>query len=71
MNFAYLKKVCLSCFCTDEFNVPLARMVNSFVIEAVAGGNRVLIISPCPNVIVRNFLKNNCTKGSPKQHFLV
>jgi len=44
-------------FCTDEFNVPLARMVNSFVIEAVAGSNRVLIISPYPNVIVRNFLK--------------
>lgn len=44
-------------FCTDEFNVPLARMVNSFVIEAVAGGNRVLIISPYPNIIVRNFLK--------------
>lgn len=44
-------------FCTDEFNVPLTRMVNSFVIEAVAGGNRVLIISPYPNVIVRNFLK--------------
>lgn len=44
-------------FCTDEFNVPLARMVNSFVIEAVAGGKRVLIISPYPNVIVRNFLK--------------
>ena len=44
-------------FCTDEFNVPLARMVNSFVIEAVAGDKRVLIISPYPNVIVRNFLK--------------
>lgn len=44
-------------FCTDEFNVPLTRMVNGFVIEAVAGGNRVLIISPYPNVIVRNFLK--------------
>lgn len=44
-------------FCTDEFNVPLARMVNSFVIEAVAGGKRVLIISPYPNVVVRNFLK--------------
>ena len=44
-------------FCSDEFNVPLARMVNSFVIEAVAGGKRVLIISPYPNVIVRNFLK--------------
>lgn len=44
-------------FCTDEFNVPLTRMVNSFVVEAVAGGNRVLIISPYPNVIVRNFLK--------------
>lgn len=44
-------------FCTDEFNVPLARMVNSFVIEAVTGGKRVLIISPYPNIIVRNFLK--------------
>lgn len=44
-------------FCTDEFNVPLARMVNSFVVEAVAGGKRVLIISPYPNVVVRNFLK--------------
>ncbi len=44
-------------FCSDEFNVPLTRMVNSFVVEAVAGGNRVLIISPYPNVIVRNFLK--------------
>lgn len=44
-------------FCTDEFDVPLVRMVNSFVIEAVAGGKRVLVISPCPNVIVRNFLK--------------
>lgn len=44
-------------FCTDEFNVPLARMVNSFVIEAVDGGKRVLIISPYPNVVVRNFLK--------------
>lgn len=44
-------------FCTDEFNVPLARMVNSFVVEAVAGGKRVLIISPDPNVVVRNFLK--------------
>lgn len=44
-------------FCTDEFNVPLARMVNSFVIEAVDGGKRVLIISPYHNVVVRNFLK--------------
>lgn len=44
-------------FCTDEFNVPLTRMVNSFVIEAVAGGNRVLIISPCHNGVVLNFLK--------------
>ena len=44
-------------FCSDEFNVPLARMVNSLVIEAVAGGKQVLIISPYPNVIVRNFLK--------------
>lgn len=44
-------------FCIDEFNVPLARIVNSFVIEAVAGGKRVLIISPYLYVIVRNFLK--------------
>ena len=44
-------------FCTDEFNVPLARMVNSFVIEAVDGCKRVLIISPYPNVVVHNFLK--------------
>lgn len=44
-------------FCTDEFNVPLTRMVNSFVIEAVAGGKRVLIISPYLYVIVSNFLK--------------
>ncbi len=44
-------------FCTDEFNVPLARMANSFVIEALNNGKRVLVISPYPNVIVRNFLK--------------
>lgn len=44
-------------FCTDEFNVPLTRTVNSFVIEALNNGKRVLIISPYPNVIVRNFLK--------------
>ena len=44
-------------FSTDEFNVSLTRMVNSFVIEAVAGGKRVLIISPYLYVIVRNFLK--------------
>lgn len=44
-------------FCTDEFNVPFTRMVNSFVIETVAGGNRVLIISPCHNGVVLNFLK--------------
>lgn len=44
-------------FCTDEFNAPLTRMVNSFVIEAVAGGKRVLIISPYLYVTVRNFLK--------------
>lgn len=44
-------------FCTDEFNVPLTRMVNSFVIEALNNNKRVLIISPYPNVIVRNFLK--------------
>lgn len=52
-----LEKDMFKLFCTDEFNVPLARMVNSFVIEAVAGGKRVLIISPYPNVVVRNFLK--------------
>ena len=44
-------------FCTDEFNMPLTRMVNSFVIEAVDGGKRVLIISPCHNGVVLNFLK--------------
>lgn len=44
-------------FCTDEFNVPLTRMVNSFVIEALNNNKRVLIISSYPNVIVRNFLK--------------
>ena len=33
-------------FCTDEFNTYLIRMVNSFVIKAVNGGKRVLIISP-------------------------
>lgn len=44
-------------FCTDEFNVPLARMVNSLVIETINAGKRVLIISPYLYVIVRNFLK--------------
>lgn len=44
-------------FCTDEFNTYLIRMVNSFVIEAVNVGKRVLIISPFSNAIVRNFLK--------------
>lgn len=44
-------------FCTDEFNTYLIRMVNSFVIKAVNGGKRVLIISPFSNAIVRNFLK--------------
>ena len=53
-------------FCTDEFNVPLERVlvIRHVVIvvvgvgeEAVAGGKRVLIISPYPNIIVRNFLK--------------
>ncbi len=56
-------------FCTDEFNVPLARMVNSFVIEAVAGGKRVLIISPYPNVIVRNFLKAVGRRNYQNNHF--
>lgn len=65
-------------FCTDEFNVPLTRMVNSFVIEAVAGGNRVLIISPCHNGVVLNFLKavgrknhqnNNSWFDDKKLHF--
>ena len=44
-------------FCTDEFNTYLIRMVNSFVIEAVNVGKRVLIISPFSNAIVRDFLK--------------
>ena len=44
-------------FCTDEFNVPPTRMINSFVIEALNNGKRVLVISPYPEVIVRNFLK--------------
>lgn len=44
-------------FCTEELNAPLTRMVNSFVNEAINNGKRVLIISPYPNVIVRNFLK--------------
>lgn len=44
-------------FCTDEFNVPLTRMVNSLVIETINAGKRVLVISPYSNVIVRNFLK--------------
>ncbi len=44
-------------FCTDEFNMPLTRMVNSFVIEALNNNKRVLIISPYPNIIVCNFLK--------------
>lgn len=39
-------------FCTDEFNVPLARMVNSFVIEALNNGKRVLIISPYRPVLI-------------------
>ena len=51
------EKTMFKLFCTDEFNVPLTRMVNSFVIEAINNGKRVLIISPYPNVIVRNFLK--------------
>lgn len=44
-------------FCSDEFNVPLTRMVNSFVFKAINTGKRVLVISPYSNVIVRNFLK--------------
>ena len=44
-------------FCTDEFNVPLTRMVNSLVIETINAGKRVLVISPYSNVIARNFLK--------------
>ena len=40
-----------------EFNTYLIRMVNSFVIEAVNVGKRVLIISPFSNAIVRDFLK--------------
>ena len=33
-------------FCTDEINTHLTRMVNSFIIEAINNGKRVLIISP-------------------------
>ena len=44
-------------FCTDDFNVPLTRMVNSFVFKAINTGKRVLVISPYSNVNVRNFLK--------------
>lgn len=44
-------------FCTDEFNVPLTRMVNSLVIETINAGKRVLVISPYSNVIARNFFK--------------
>lgn len=38
-------------FCSDEFNVPLTRMVNSFIIEAINNGKRVLIISPFIDVL--------------------
>ena len=51
------EKVMFKLFCTDEFNTYLIRMVNSFVIEAVNVGKRVLIISPFSNAIVRDFLK--------------
>ncbi len=44
-------------FCTDEFKTHLTRMVNSFVIKALNNGKRVLVISPYPNVIIRNFFK--------------
>lgn len=38
-------------FCSDEFNVPLTRMVNSFIIEAIDNGKRVLIVSPFIDVL--------------------
>lgn len=38
-------------FCTDEFNTHLTRMVNSFIIEAINNGKRVLIISPFIDVL--------------------
>lgn len=38
-------------FCSDEFNVPLTRMVNSFIIEAINNGKRVLIVSPFIDVL--------------------
>ena len=38
-------------FCSDEFNVPITRMVNSFIIEAIDNGKRVLIVSPFIDVL--------------------
>lgn len=38
-------------FCTDEFNAHLTRMVNSFIIEAINNGKRVLIVSPFIDVL--------------------
>lgn len=58
-----LDKLCISkkgmfrLFCTDEYKTYLMRMVNSFVIETLNNSKRVLIISPDPNGIIRNFLK--------------
>ncbi len=58
-----LDKLCISkkgmfrLFCTDEYKTYLMRMVNSFVIEALNNAKRILVISPYPHVIVRNFLK--------------
>ncbi len=51
------KKGMFRLFCTDEFKTYLTRMVNSFVIKALNNGKRILVISPYPNVIIRNFLK--------------
>ena len=43
-------------FCSDEFNVPITRMVNSFIIEAINNGKRVLIVSPFIDVLFNDLV---------------
>ena len=45
-SLCLFKKGMFRLFCTDEINTHLTRMVNSFIIEAINNGKRVLIISP-------------------------
>ena len=45
-SLCLFKKGMFRLFCTDEINTHLTRMVNSFIIEAISNGKRVLIISP-------------------------